>query len=114
MGHIPVVVRGGAPGVPLHRPGEKISVFVHHGGEQACLVVKHIPEGLSGKDHLIGTGLHLEGALRGGGVQEEGLLPENQLVKAQGMPGLIEGAVLLGGVEEGHSDHAALGQLGQG
>src|SRR5699024_6134389 len=112
-GDVAVVVRGGAVGVPLHGPGEQVPVLVHHLGEQAGGVVEHIAELWAGEHHLVGAGLYGDGAL-GGGIQEEGLLGEDDFVKAQSVAGLKEGAVLLGGVEEGHRGDAALGQLGQG
>ena len=107
-----VVVRGGAVHVPLHGPGEEIPVLPHQGGEQPPALVEGVAEAGAGQGQGQGGLLHLHRALLGG-VQEEGLLVEDDLVEAQGVAGGAEVPFLPGGVVEGQSAQALFGQGGQ-
>ena len=107
-----VVVRGGPVQVPAHGLLQVIAILPHQGVKQPGVLVEHIAELLPGQDHRVPGLLQLHRPL-GGGVQEEGLVVENDLVKAQGVPGGAEVPRRLGGVGEEQGAHPALRQRGQ-
>ncbi len=105
---LPVVVRGGAPAAGRNRGGDHRLPVPGHFGEGALHAVEHIAEGGGGNHDAAVVLVHSDPLRRRKGRKGSGLIPQDQLIKAQLVAGPGQLLVLLLEVDDPEGDFISL------